>query len=85
MNAHAYSHAICCMPTALPGPLYAAGELAKRGRNNYKMHKDTADGNNNQGGPSEDMQEGEQGDQAAEYCRQMTVQLKPGIPTKFWA
>jgi hypothetical protein len=34
----AYSHGICTMPTAMPGVLYAAGELAKRGRNNYKVH-----------------------------------------------
>lgn len=33
-----YSHGICTMSTAVPGVLYSANELAKRGRNNWKMH-----------------------------------------------
>jgi hypothetical protein len=33
-----WSHGIFTGATARPGVLYAAGELAKRGRNNWKMN-----------------------------------------------
>lgn len=34
-----YSHGIVCSPVSVPGPLYAAGDLAKRGRNNWQQYK----------------------------------------------
>uniref|UniRef100_A0A914H5X1 Piwi domain-containing protein n=1 Tax=Globodera rostochiensis TaxID=31243 RepID=A0A914H5X1_GLORO len=37
-----YQHGICCSPTAVPGVLYSAGDLATRGRNNWRTS--TGDG-----------------------------------------
>ena len=34
-----YAHGVVCSPVSVPGPLYAAADLAKRGRNNWQQHK----------------------------------------------
>lgn len=34
-----YTHGIVCSPVSVPGPLYSAGDLAKRGRNNWQQYK----------------------------------------------
>ncbi|KAI3419183.1 hypothetical protein GPALN_006936 [Globodera pallida] len=37
-----YQHGICCSPTAVPGVLYSAGDLATRGRNNWRSKDDVS-------------------------------------------
>ncbi|KAL3088023.1 hypothetical protein niasHS_009309 [Heterodera schachtii] len=87
-----YQHGICCSPTAVPGVLYSAGDLAARGRNNWRTS--TADGATIQEfdlpplGQSEEVraQAQEQLDeQRAAYFAKATEELRPSIPTKFWA
>nr|CAD2151166.1 unnamed protein product [Meloidogyne enterolobii] len=77
------------MSTAVPGVLYSADELAKRGRNNWKMH--TSDGSNAQvfelPPPGQGQEEAIQAldNQRTSYFAEVTDQLNPKIPTKFWA
>lgn len=38
-NALCYGHEIVTSPVSIPAHLYAASDLAKRGRNNWKVAK----------------------------------------------
>lgn len=38
-NALCYAHGIVTSPISLPAHLYAAADLAKRGRNNFKTEQ----------------------------------------------
>ncbi|KAL3102238.1 hypothetical protein niasHS_003647 [Heterodera schachtii] len=87
-----YQHGICCSPTAVPGVLYSAGDLATRGRNNWRTS--TADGDTiqefdlpPQGQPEEvrAQAQAQLDEQRASYFAQVTEGLRPTIPTKFWA
>ncbi|KAL7080707.1 hypothetical protein ACQ4LE_000492 [Meloidogyne hapla] len=87
--ALAYSHGICAMSTAVPGVLYSADELAKRGRNNWKMH--TAEGSSAQvfelPPPGQGQEDAFQAldTQRSVYFSEVSEQLYPKIATKFWA
>ncbi|KAL7076620.1 hypothetical protein ACQ4LE_004120 [Meloidogyne hapla] len=76
-----YGHGICCMPTALPAPLYEAGELAKRGRNNWKTH--TNEGDIMRNSPTSSATDYES-HRATAFDR-VSAELKPKFDTKFWA
>uniref|UniRef100_A0A914I7V1 Piwi domain-containing protein n=1 Tax=Globodera rostochiensis TaxID=31243 RepID=A0A914I7V1_GLORO len=87
-----YQHGICCSPTAVPGVLYSAGDLATRGRNNWRTS--TGDGDHIQQFdlPPQDQSDQVRADmqaqldeQRAQYFAQVTDELRPTIPTKFWA
>ncbi|KAL3114903.1 hypothetical protein niasHT_011339 [Heterodera trifolii] len=87
-----YQHGICCSSTAVPGVLYAAGDLAKRGRNNWRTS--TSDGETIQQfdlppqGQTDDVRaqvQAQLDEQRGNYFAQVTDELRPTIPTKFWA
>jgi len=92
-----YAHGIVCSPVSVPAPLYAATELGKRGRNNYKFKNfDGEDrGSESSGGgrfqmrrPAADAEAEAGGPSEAELERfymDMSNELEPNIDTKFWA
>ncbi|KAF7636124.1 hypothetical protein Mgra_00004384 [Meloidogyne graminicola] len=77
------------MSTAVPGVLYSADALAARGRNNWKMH--TIDGTQAQTfdlptpGAGQEQALLAVDNQRSAYFADVTEQLNPRIPTKFWA
>ncbi|KAH7702925.1 NRDE-3 protein, partial [Aphelenchoides avenae] len=76
-----YTHGIVCSPVSVPGPLYAAGDLAKRGRNNWSQYNQD---------DSESVMSGESGgrfrhDGSENFFQERSRELKPKIHTKFWA
>lgn len=71
-----YAHGIVTMSVSVPAVLYAAKELAKRGRNNYKTREDEA-------GPSfSRLKEGQSLDS---YLMSLSKDLDVQIDSKFWA
>jgi eukaryotic translation initiation factor 2C len=79
-----FGHGIVTSPVSVPAPLYSAGDLAKRGRNNWKEH--------NFGNDSASVISGESGGRfrnAAgdpDFFINLSEILKPSINnTKFWA
>uniref|UniRef100_A0A183C8T7 Piwi domain-containing protein n=1 Tax=Globodera pallida TaxID=36090 RepID=A0A183C8T7_GLOPA len=87
-----YQHGICCSPTAVPGVLYSAGDLATRGRNNWRTS--TGDGDTikqfdlpppDEADESRAEKQAQLDGQRAQYFAQITDRLRPSIPTKFWA
>ncbi|KAH7725804.1 piwi domain-containing protein [Aphelenchoides avenae] len=77
-----YTHGVVCSPVSVPGPLYAAADLAKRGRNNWQQH--------NQAGDTVSMASGESGgrfkhDGSETFFEERSRELQPTVHTKFWA
>uniref|UniRef100_A0A914ERZ2 Piwi domain-containing protein n=1 Tax=Acrobeloides nanus TaxID=290746 RepID=A0A914ERZ2_9BILA len=76
-----YGHAIVSSPVSVPAPLYSAGDLAKRGRNNWKAYAF--------GGDAESSISGEGGRARnsgdPNFWVDLSESLKPRISTKFWA
>ncbi|KAI1727543.1 piwi domain-containing protein [Ditylenchus destructor] len=72
-----YAHGIVCSPVSVPAPLMAAADLKKRGRNNWKV-ANFGDDRSSQGCRFK-------GDGSELFFISMTKELKPSIPTKFWA
>ncbi|KAI1719931.1 piwi domain-containing protein [Ditylenchus destructor] len=72
-----YAHGIVCSPVSVPAPLMAAADLKKRGRNNWKVANFGDD--RSSGGARFT------GDGSEHFFINMTSELKPSIPTKFWA
>jgi len=80
-NLLCYTHGIVLSPVSVPGPLYSASDLAKRGRNNWKASIDD-EGGSGGSGAQERMQPG---DNPHDFFAAMSTRFRPSIHTKFWA
>ncbi|KAH7722413.1 NRDE-3 protein [Aphelenchoides avenae] len=74
-----YTHGVGCSSVSVPGSLYAAGELAKRGRNNWKEFNQQGLAPTNEGG-DHFRPEG-----SLTFLQECSDMLKPTLHTKFWA
>ncbi|KAH7705483.1 piwi domain-containing protein, partial [Aphelenchoides avenae] len=72
-----YTHGVGCSSVSVPGPLYAAGELAKRGRNNWKEFNQQGLAPTNEGG-DHFRPEG-----SLTFHQECSDLLKPKLHTKF--
>uniref|UniRef100_A0A915EWM8 Piwi domain-containing protein n=1 Tax=Ditylenchus dipsaci TaxID=166011 RepID=A0A915EWM8_9BILA len=74
-----YAHGNVLSPVSVPAPLYSAADLSKRGRNNWKCKKNEKEEYGSEDGRilAAQMEE--------HLFINMNQDLKPTIPTKFWA
>ncbi|VDN33330.1 unnamed protein product [Gongylonema pulchrum] len=72
-NALCYAHGIVTSPISLPPHLYAAADLAKRGRNNFRTEH---------GGEA---RKRFVNDGSEDYFPRMSAELANKLPHKFWA
>jgi len=77
-----YTHGIVLSPVSVPAPLYSAGDLAKRGRNNWKVRKDDEDERGSQSSGRFQIQPGQD---PQHFFLDMSQRMEPQLPTKFWA
>jgi len=76
-----YAHGIVTSPVSIPAPLYSASDLAKRGRNNWKI----ANFDDEERGSDQGRFTIQAGQEAEHFFIGISERLKPGIETKFWA
>ncbi|VDK60210.1 unnamed protein product [Gongylonema pulchrum] len=84
-NALCYAHGIVTSPISLPAHLYAAADLAKRGRNNFKTEQSiSADdsGSVSSGGEGRGRFTN---DGSEDYFPRMSAELANKLKYKFWA
>uniref|UniRef100_A0A915CSB1 Piwi domain-containing protein n=1 Tax=Ditylenchus dipsaci TaxID=166011 RepID=A0A915CSB1_9BILA len=74
-----YAHGIVLSPVSVPAPLYSASDLAKRGRNNWKVSRF---GIEDRGYDKNTLRDQELPPDFFEECNDV---LRPDVPTKFWA
>ncbi|VDK74291.1 unnamed protein product [Litomosoides sigmodontis] len=84
-NALCYAHGIVTSPISLPAHLYAAADLAKRGRNNFKTEQSVADDNNNSASSSNDERGRFTNHGSENYFPTMSAELANKLKYKFWA
>uniref|UniRef100_A0A0R3RLR4 Piwi domain-containing protein n=1 Tax=Elaeophora elaphi TaxID=1147741 RepID=A0A0R3RLR4_9BILA len=82
-NALCYAHGIVTSPISLPAHLYAAVDLAKRGRNNFKTEQNIADDNGSSSGS--DGRGHFTNDGSVDYFPMMSAELANKLKYKFWA
>jgi hypothetical protein len=76
-----YAHGIVTSPVSIPAPLYSASDLAKRGRNNWKV----ANFDDEERGSDQGRFTIQPGQNPEHFFINMSEQLQPRIETKFWA
>ncbi|KHN81645.1 Uncharacterized protein C16C10.3 [Toxocara canis] len=82
-NALCYAHGIVTSPVSLPAHLYAASNLAKRGRNNWKTANCAGD---DASMSSDGCERGQfRNDGTPEFFPTMSGELAPKLRHKFWA
>ncbi|KAL3994832.1 Piwi domain family protein [Acanthocheilonema viteae] len=84
-NALCYAHGIVTSPISLPAHLYAAADLAKRGRNNFKTEQNFADDNGSTSSGSDDGRVHFMNDGSENYFPKMSAELANKLKYKFWA
>uniref|UniRef100_A0A8R1XN14 Piwi domain-containing protein n=1 Tax=Onchocerca volvulus TaxID=6282 RepID=A0A8R1XN14_ONCVO len=83
-NALCYAHGIVTSPISLPAHLYAAADLAKRGRNNFKTEQNIAD-DNGSASSSSDGRGRFTNDGSENYFPMISAELANKLKYKFWA
>ncbi|VIO94115.1 Uncharacterized protein BM_BM5200 [Brugia malayi] len=83
-NALCYAHGIVTSPISLPAHLYAAADLAKRGRNNFKTEQNVIDDNGSTSSDS-DGRGHFTNDGSEDYFPMMSAELANKLKYKFWA
>uniref|UniRef100_A0A1I7VX68 Piwi domain-containing protein n=1 Tax=Loa loa TaxID=7209 RepID=A0A1I7VX68_LOALO len=83
-NALCYAHGIVTSPISLPAHLYAAADLAKRGRNNFKTEQNATDDNGSVSSSS-DGRGHFTNDGSEDYFPLMSAELANKLKYKFWA
>ncbi|MCP9261745.1 hypothetical protein DINM_005076 [Dirofilaria immitis] len=83
-NALCYAHGIVTSPISLPAHLYAAADLAKRGRNNFKTEQNITDDDDSASSGSSGKGHFTN-DGSENYFSLMSAELANKLKYKFWA